>query len=163
MRTWLKEDQSTDARFSMMVDLYSLPEDFPGYAAGIAMPTGREKANALQRSLAMAMADDRFVPYLQCHEFEALVLVDPSRISTLYDVPNAQMQALCDECGDFFTAEDINLGQHSHPKYRIERRVQTYDENVAGPLLAEDIGLATLRVKCPHFGDWLTRLERLDT
>ena len=37
-----------------------------------------------------------------------------------------------------------------------------YDENVAGPLLAEDIGLATLRERCPHFGEWLTRLEQLD-
>ena len=162
MQTWLKEDQSADARFSMMVDLYSLPHDFPGYAAGMAIPTGREKADALQQSLAQEMADARFVPYLQCHEFEALVLVDPSRISTLYDVPNSQMQALCQECAAFATAEDINLGQRSHPKYRIEQRVQGYDENVAGPLLAEDIGLATLRVKCPHFGEWLTQLEQLD-
>src|SRR5580698_5004524 len=38
MRTWLKEDPSSDARFSMMVDLYSLPNDFPGYAAGMAQP-----------------------------------------------------------------------------------------------------------------------------
>jgi hypothetical protein len=162
MRTWLKEDQSPDARFSMMVDLYSLPSDFPDYAAGITMGTGRGKANALQQSLAIAMADDRFVPYLQCHEFEALVLVDPSKIGTLYDVPNVQMQALCDECAAFATSEDINLGQHSHPKYRIKQRAEDYDENVAGPLLAESIGLATLREQCPHFGEWLTRLERLD-
>ncbi len=27
----MKEDKSADARFSMMVDLYSLPTDFPGY------------------------------------------------------------------------------------------------------------------------------------
>ena len=53
IQKWLKEDQSADARFSMMVDLYSLPHDFPGYAAGMAMPTGREKADALQRSLRM--------------------------------------------------------------------------------------------------------------
>ncbi len=163
MQTWLLEDQSAGARFSMMVDLYSLPNDFPGYAAGMAMHTGRQKADALQQSLAQVMADSRFLPYLQCHEFEALVLVDPPRIGTLYDVPNAQMQALCQECAAFATAEDINLGQHSHPKYRIERGVQEYDENVAGPLLAEDIGLATLRVSCPHFGEWLTRLENLDT
>jgi hypothetical protein len=162
MQTWLKEDQSADARFSMMVDLYSLPNDFPGYAAGMAMPTGREKADALQQSLAQQMADGRFVPYLQCHEFEALVLVDPARIATLYDIPNVQVQALCQECAAVATPEDINLGQHSHPKYRIEQRVQGYDENVAGPLLAENIGLATLREKCPHFGEWLTRLEQLD-
>ncbi len=64
MQTWLKEDQSADARFSMMVDLHSLPHDFPNYAAGMARPTGREKANALQQSLAQEMADTRFVPYL---------------------------------------------------------------------------------------------------
>lgn len=162
MQTWLREDRSADARFSMMVDLYSLPRDFPGYATGIARPTGKEKADALQQSLAQAIADARFIPYLQCHEFEALVLADPIRIATIYDVPNADMEALCRECGDYATPEEINLGQHSHPKHRIERKVRGYDENVAGPLLAEDIGLATLRVQCPHFGEWLTRLESVD-
>src|SRR5262249_1203514 len=153
---------SADARFSMMVDLYSLPNDFPGYAAGITKPTGKAKTEALQQSLAQHIGDPRFIPYLQCHEFEALVLSDPSRISTLYDVPQAEIEALCRDSGVFATPEEINLGQHSHPKYRIEQKVQDYDENVAGPLLAEDIGLATLRVRCPHFGEWLTRLEQLD-
>jgi hypothetical protein len=162
MQTWLKEDRSADARFSMMVDLYSLPDDYPGYAAGITRPTGKAKADALQQSLAQVIADTRFIPYLQCHEFEALVLTDPSRIATIYDVPNAEIEALSRECSGHATPEEINLGQHSHPKYRIEQRVQGYDENVAGPLLAEDIGLATLRVRCPHFGEWLTRLETLD-
>lgn len=162
MQTWFKEDQSADARFSMMVDLYSLPSDFPGHAQGITKPTGKEKADALQQSLAQHIGDPRFIPYLQCHEFEALVLTDPARISTLYEVPKTEIEALCRDCGAFATPEEINLGSHSHPKYRIEQKVQGYDENVAGPLLAEDIGLATLRVRCPHFGEWLTRLEQLD-
>ena len=162
MQTWFKEDQSDDARFSMMVDLYSLPTDFPGYLEGMARPTGREKANALQQSLAKLIADSRFIPYLESHGFEALVLTEPARIGSLYDVPNANMQALCQECGAFATPEEINLGQHSHPKYRILQKVQNYDENVAGPLLAEDTGLATLRVRCPHFGERLTLLEKLD-
>lgn len=162
MRTWLTEDQSPDARFSMMVDLYSLPHDFPGYAAGMVKPRGKAKAEALQQSLAQVIADRRFIPYLQCHEFEALVLTDPSRISSIYDVSKAEIEALCGECTDWDSPEEINLGQHSLPKYRIEQRVQEYDENVAGPLLAEDIGLATLRARCPHFGEWLTHLEGLD-
>jgi hypothetical protein len=159
----LKEDRSADARFSMTVDLYSLPSDFPGYATGIARPTGAEKADALQQSLAQCIADARFLPYLQCHEFEALVLVDPKRLGTIYEVPNAQLEALCRECSAFPTPEEINLGQHSHPKYRIEQKVPRYDENVAGPLLTEDIGIETLRARCPHFGKWLNRLEQLDT
>ena len=163
VRTWLKEDQSPDARFSMMVDLYSLPNDFPGYAAGMAKPNGVEQANDLQESLNKAIQDARFIPYLQVHEYEALVLTDPRRITSIYDVTDAQIEALCHECSDSATPEEINHGQHSHPKYRIQRTVHDYDENVAGPLLAEDIGLPTLRDRCPHFGEWLTRLERLDT
>jgi hypothetical protein len=162
MQTWLREDQSADARFSMMVDLYSLPNDFPGYAAGITRPTGRAKADALQQSLAQHIGDPRFIPYLQCHEFEALVLTEPARIGTLYDVLKVEIEALCRDCGNFDTPEEINLGPHSHPKCRIEQKVPGYDENVAGPLLAEDIGLATLRARCPHFREWLPRLEQLD-
>lgn len=162
IQRWLKEDQSTDVRFSMMVDLYSLPRDFPGYAAGMNQPTGREKAKTLQESLERHLADPRFLAYLQCHEFEALVLADPEPLGKLYDVSNATLQALCDECRAFATPEDINLGQHSHPKYRIQQKIPSYDENVAGPLVAGEIGLSTLRVRCPHFGEWLTRLEQLD-
>ena len=162
MKTWLKEDKSPEARFTMMVDLYSLPTDFPGYEAGMAKPTGREQAIALHTSLAAEIGDARFVPYLQVHEYEALVLVDPRRIASIYDVQESQIEALCQECGIYGTPEEINHGQHSHPKYRIQQKVQGYDENVAGPLIAEDIGLPTLRVRCPHFGEWLTTLERLD-
>jgi hypothetical protein len=162
MRTWLKEDQSPVARFSMMVDLYSLPDDFPGYAAGMAKQSGTEQANALQQSLATEVGDIRFIPYLQVHEYEALVLVDPRRIASIYDTIHSQLEALWQECSAYATPEDINHGLHSHPKYRIKQRVEEYDENIAGPLLAEDIGLATLRERCPHFGAWLTRLEQLD-
>ena len=85
IRTWLKEDPSPDARFSMMVDLYSLPRDFPGYASGMARLTGKDQAAALQQSLVEELGDPRFVPYLQVHEFEALVLVDPQLITTIYE------------------------------------------------------------------------------
>jgi hypothetical protein len=62
----------------MMVDLYSLPNDFPGYEAGMANPGGTSQADALQQSLAAEIGDPRFIPYLQVHAFESnnLVLVD---------------------------------------------------------------------------------------
>ncbi len=160
--TWLKEDQGPDARFSTMIDLYHLPHDFPGYAAGMVRPTGREQAEALEQSLQHAIGDPRFIPYLQVHEFEALVLTDAARIGGLYPARTAGITQLCDECRMYQSPEHINHGHHSHPKARILRRVPEYDENVAGPLLAEDIELPRLRAACPHFGQWLTRLEQLD-
>ena len=138
------------------------PKRLSGICGRNGQATGREQANALQQSLATEVGDTRFIPYLQVHEYEALVLVDPRRIASIYEVADAQIEALCQECSAYPTPEQINDGQHSHPKYRIQQRVSDYDENVAGPLLAEDIGLPTLRERCPHFGEWLTRLEQLD-
>ena len=54
------------------------------------------------------------------------------------------------------------MGQHSHSKALIRRLFEDYDENVHGPLLTHAIGLPTLRARCPHFNQWLTRLEQLD-
>lgn len=162
IRTWLLEDRSPDARFSMMVDLYSLPTDFPGYATGMAQPAGRPQAIALERALSAEIAYARFLPYLQVHEYEALVLVDPLRIATLYEAAMPALRALSDECSRYASPEEINHGQHSHPKHRIQQVAPNYDENVAGPLLVEEIGLAAIRTQCPHFNAWLTRLENLD-
>jgi hypothetical protein len=162
IRTWLKEDQSPDARFSMMVDLYHLPHDFPGYDDGMAKPTGWEQAEALEQSLREEIGDPRFIAYLQVHEFEALVLTDPARIEGLYPARAAGLGALCEECRTYQSPEQINHGHHSHPKARVRLRIPEYDENVAGPLLAEEIGLVRLRTACPHFGQWLTSLEQLD-
>ena len=162
MRIWLKEDQDPDARFSMMVDLYHLPHDVPGYEAAIKKPTGVLQATAIEKSISTELADDRFVPYLQVHEFEALVLADPTRLNSIYDVQDGKIKSLCRDCTRYDTPEEINSGQHSHPKYRIKQTVKEYDESVAGPLLAGEIGLETLREKCKHFGDWLTKLEQLD-
>jgi len=162
IKTWLKEDPSLDARFTMMIDLYSLPVDFPGYQIGMSKATGPQQTEILQQLLAEEIGDIRFIPYLQCHEYEALVLVDPRQITQIYPVSPSVIDAFCGECEAYSSPEEINHGQHSHPKYRIQEKVPDYDENIAGPLIAEAIGLETLRTRCPHFGKWLTTLERLD-
>jgi hypothetical protein len=146
----------------MMVDLYSLPEDFPGYHAARAMADPLAQAADLQRALAEELNDTRFVPYLQVHEFEALLLVRPDLIADLYDAPAGDVSQLEADVAAFASPEHVDHGQHSHPKARLKLCFPDYDENVAGPLLAEAIGLPELRTKCRHFGDWLTRLEQLD-
>jgi hypothetical protein len=162
MRRWLREDRSADARFSMMVDLYHLPHDFPDHSTAMALADPYAQARHLEQALAGEMNDPRFIPYLQVHEFEALILSDPPRIGSLIEGRDREILDLDQECQTFTSPELINHGQHSHPKARIRKYLPEYDENVHGPLLAEDIGLLTLRARCPHFGEWLTVLENLD-
>lgn len=162
MRRWLLENGSPDARFSMMMDLYQLPDDFPGYAGAADRLDCFERADALETALAMELADPRFVPYVQVHEFEALVLSAPARFADLFEDRERNVAALVAECELFETPEKIDHGRQSHPKARIQKLFHDYDENIHGPLLAEAIGLPVMRQRCPHFNQWLTRLEQLD-
>ena len=162
IRRWLLEDRSPDARFSMMVDLYGLPKDFPGYEEAMASTDPFQQANMMERALATELGDPRFVPYLQVHEFEALVLSKPGAFNAWFEDMQKQVVVLEKECQAFDTPEKINHGQQTHPKARIKKHIQDYDEDVDGPTLAGDIGLETIRASCPHFDQWLSRLERLD-
>ena len=60
-----------------MFDLYALPADFPGYAEARREVDPYGKVRILEDALGNDIADRRFIPYIQLHEFEALILADP--------------------------------------------------------------------------------------
>ncbi len=163
IRRWMSEDKSIDARFSIMIDLYSLPTDFPGYADAMKLASPHDQAAQLEKALANELGDSRFVPYLQVHEFEAIVLANPDSFLEWFDDIDKQVANLKAECEPFATPEEINHGQHTHPKARIKKYIEDYHENIDGPVLAGYVGLDAIRDKCPHFAQWLTTLEELDT
>jgi len=57
--------------------------------------------------------------------------------------------------------EEIDDGPDTHPSGRLRALIPEYDKVRDGSLVTQRIGLSRLRSECPHFGDWLTRLERL--
>lgn len=158
---WLKEDQSSEARFSIMVDLYSLPSDFPGFEESKNIANSHERTVYLERMLAEAVNDRRFIPYLQLHEFEAILLSDPTSFLNWFENVEDEVAELAVECSSFGSPEDINCGQTSHPKARIKKYIPDYDENIDGPNLASDIGITVMRERCSHFRQWLETLEGL--
>lgn len=66
-------------RVTTFFDLYGLPEDFPGLSGLSTELDTNVRCDALQRSLAVDTNDRRFIPYIQRHEFEALVLASLPR------------------------------------------------------------------------------------
>jgi hypothetical protein len=97
------------------------------------------------------------------HEFEALLLSDPGKFACYYDGHQRQIQAIVDLCSEFGTPERIDDGEETAPSKRIGRQIPEYlgAKPTAGPIIAEHIGLKVMREKCPHFNQWLNRLEVL--
>jgi hypothetical protein len=170
LTTWIKQQEHrNDVWFTTMLDLYglgALKDDFPEYAQHAQCPDPRERVRRLEEAWSRDVPCRRFIPYLQLHEFEALVLVDVSVLGTIF-IENADAVAglVSHVAEEKKPPELINDGLTTCPSRRIIRYLPGYENQKAdaGSLAAKTIGLPKLRQACPHFNDWLTRLENLDS
>jgi hypothetical protein len=159
----LKEDQSNDVFFSTMIDLYRLPNDFPGTAAAQSQLDPYRRVESLEKSLGEDIADSRFLPYIQLHEFEAILLAKPQVFDIYYDNFVREIEQLIKLAATVDSPERINDGETTAPSKRIAALIPDYSraKPTAGPIIAAKIGLRAIREKCPHFDAWLRRLEIL--
>jgi hypothetical protein len=110
----LKEDHKSGARFTTMLDLYALPATFPGWAEAGACPTPQQRVTALESALHCDLGDPRFIPYIQLHEFEALLFCDLGELEKRIAGSGPALAALASSVGDL-GPEDINQGPTTAP------------------------------------------------
>jgi hypothetical protein len=160
---WMKEDQRPDAFFTTMFDLYALPADFPGFAEAGRLSEPLARVAALEESFRQDINHQHFIPYIQLHEFEALILSDPSKFDWEFIEHTEAIGRLVSLCASFTSPELIDDGNESALSKRIIREIPEYEgrKASAGPLIAAKIGLPVLRQKCLHFDEWLKKLEAL--
>lgn len=164
IRDTLQNDRS--AYCSTMFDYYGLPADYPGLDSEDCPPSARldEHIEFLENRLAQEIGDThRFIPYLQVHEFEALLFADVEGIDRAPGLQStsesrAELQSIVDH---FETPERIDDGEETAPSKRLKNLFPRYDKVLHGAMIAHDIGLDPIRAECPHFDDWVTRLESL--
>lgn len=163
----LKNDRGCIA--TLMVDYYGMPSSdqtgWPGRAAAAGLPFAQRGPSVQQRILsdvAAKMGEDfdqrRFVPFVLMHEFEALLFSDCTAFARAIAHPHLtpNIQAIRNQ---FNSPEEINDSPETAPSKRIESLVPEYQKPLYGNLAALEIGLAKMRDQCPHFADWLIRLE----
>jgi hypothetical protein len=158
----MREDRHPEARFTTMVDLYALPPEFPGWEEARQKREPQERVAALEAAFQANLGDGRFLPYIQLHEFEALLYCDLSQLQQRIADSERAFAALAQEVRGM-EPEEINEGATTAPSKRIINHVPIYDRlkvRVGAPAAAA-IGLPGLRAKCPHFNTWVARLERL--
>jgi hypothetical protein len=100
---------------------------------------------------------------IQLHEIEALLLTDPAKFDWHYlehDRAIARLVALSESVS---SPELINDSPETAPSKRIVEEIPDYQKAVAGPMIAQKIGIGAMRARCPHFAEWLATLEALST
>jgi len=157
----LIEDQNPEVRLTTFVDLYALPVDFPEYETS-AQLAPRDRITRLEEAFAADINSDRFLPYIQLHEFESLLFAEIERLVEYYPSMHAKVDALKQEVECFGDPELINDGATTAPSKRIGAHIVDYDKVTGGVLTALGIGLDRMRESCSHFNDWVTQLETLD-
>jgi hypothetical protein len=161
LQRWLKQDGT--AYVTTMFDLYALPNDFPNMAAPSAVNSPHSKVQLIEQGMAADICDPRFIPYIQVHEFEALLFCDPVITDSALGAPPAvsQLSKLQQIVNSFPSPEHIDEGSDTAPSKRIIQLYTAYRKAVFGPLITRRIGLPTIRQHCAHFNDWLLKLEAL--
>ncbi|MCI8550850.1 MAG: DUF4276 family protein [Lachnospiraceae bacterium] len=164
---WFKEDPK--AHITTMFDFFRLPSDFPGYEKAMACQDHRESVRILEEELKSDIIsklevknpERRFIPYIQLHEFEALLFTDIKVLKYDYILPEeiAQIEKLY-EGTKGIPPEEINHGAETAPSKRLLQAVD-YKKGETVSELLNFIGIPAIRKKCPHFSEWLEKLQNL--
>ncbi|MEK6799327.1 MAG: DUF4276 family protein [Planctomycetota bacterium] len=162
----LKQDRAVYC--TTMFDYYGLPSDWPGTDGTRRKKLISTKAGEIQQAIQADVCNElgetfdaqRFIPYIQMHEFEALIFSDTGVLAECLQRPDlqARLNTIVEECGE---PEGIDDHPETAPSKRIRALVHGYQKVLHGVIAAKRIGLTTMREKCPHFAQWLGALEGL--
>ena len=156
---------SSASMVTTMLDYQGLRSDFPGRERP-GGPTPAARVSFVQAAMKADVTDTRYLPFLALHEFEALLFVKPQVIADVLRRP-ALAKAL-QKIRDQFpaTPEEINDSHLTSPSARIESACaevcgspRIFQKRTHGPIITARIGLTQIRAECPHFNDWMTKLE----
>ncbi len=94
------------------------------------------------------------------YEFESLLFSDCDAMSRGIGRPDLkrQFEGVRQQFGN---PEEINDSPDSAPSKRMEAIVPGYQKPLLGILAILEIGLVRIRSECPHFDQWISRLETL--
>lgn len=164
----MKSNDDNDSErhiFTTMFDLYALPGNFPGYEDAQRISDKYARVAAIEKAFAEYIGSDRFIPYIQLHEFEALVLCGLDFLKELYKGCDKQIELLKSDLNIIDNPELVNDKPQTAPSKRIikaveggKKKLYNYDKPKSGRFVTQNIGIDELRVRCRHFDEWIGKL-----
>lgn len=156
----------TNAVITSLIDFYALPNDFPKYAEATPIVNKTDRLQFLENAIkenieqTQGKAFPHLFPYIQLHEFEALVFSSIVGIQALFEEDEADITQLKAVINGHDSPEDINDSPATAPSKRLLNLISGYNKIVDGVLILDEIGLPEIIEKCPRFSWWLNELER---
>ncbi len=98
------------------------------------------------------------------YEVESLLFAGPVEMAKVFQRPGLaeEFTKIVSDCGG---CELINNGPQTAPSKRIQKLYPRYKKgssvNAHAWRIAQHIGIERIRKECPHFNEWLTKLEQL--
>ncbi|MCB0518348.1 MAG: DUF4276 family protein [Lewinellaceae bacterium] len=142
---------------STFVDFFRLPKKyFPKSEECFEMIGSDAIIDCLEEAMAGQINDERFLPYIQKHEFEALLFASNKGFEKYFD------KTSCEEANEIITKfdnpEDINSTANGAPSKRLVAIDPTFEKDSDGIIMALEIGIETILQKCPRFAAWAQQL-----
>jgi hypothetical protein len=150
-----------DMIVTSLIDFYQLRSDFPKYEAAQKISDKIDRVAFLEQACLEDIGDYRFVPYIQLHEFEALLFTkwDGFEFCGLSASSRTAIQAILQ---DYPNPELINDHPETAPSKRLIQLFAPakYKKPFHGNFIALENGFETILEKCPRFKAWIDRLEK---
>lgn len=146
-----------------LLDYFRFPRQRADFAACSTLASADAQADCLQQALLTAVHSIRpyrhFLPYVQLHEFEALLFADAAG----HELQPAGIQTeVAAVVAAYPNPEQINSRPENAPSKRLatiyRAHQQTYRKVADAVDIAELIGIERLLERCPRFASWLESL-----
>ncbi len=150
--TYTKKD---DVFVTTMFDLYALPTDTPGKNEANKISDPYQKVSCIEKAMFdfEKLTRPVYHPYIQLHEFEALLFSDLTFLANQYFEYNIQPLINCLAVKK--NPELINDGAATAPSKRILNCIPIYDKATDGVSVLGKIGINKLCQSCKHFSEWI--------
>ena len=155
----------SEAYITSLIDYYGIlpTHGFPKWGEANKIRDKAERMDFLEKEMIKCINptnQEYFFPYLQLHEFEALLFSDIKVFEKVFKDENLLDKNYLKETAAL-NPEDINENKETHPSNRLDKIIKNYDKVFHGSSLAQEIGLPKIRKRCPRFNDWIKKMESL--
>jgi len=146
-----------------LIDFYALPKDFPRYEESKNINDKIEKIRFLEKSIKEDIEElkkqkfDNFIPYIQLHEFEALVFSSLDGFN-IYESNKIDMLEINKVFYEYPNPEDINDNPNTAPSKRLMKYIKGYNKIIDGIMIVEEVGVDTILKKCSRFNEWINKI-----